>query len=360
MTAQTYAGTNWRIDAFKGRIMARAIPHECLARAGRQVSFPKNNSKTYTARRFLPYGAATTNSTTRNTFFGTTTAVDRSAAIVNAHVTTEGVTPTPDSVTPEDVTCTMVQYSCLYGYTDHVAELGEDDIPEQEMQLTAERMSLVNECVIFGVLKACTNKFYGGTGTSRATVNGTVTYNLLSEISRVIQANHGKMVTRVLSASGMYNTEAVAAGFLVYCSTDLEHDIRALDNFIPAEKYASGTPMENELGKCGRFRFITSPDLPSVLDAATSVTASTFKLYSTAGTNPDVYQMIVVAQDFFSQVSVRGLSGMEPTHIPHSKKDKSDPFGQRGYVGAMWWKQAFIENDGWGAAVEVGRTNLTN
>ena len=355
-----YTTASWRIDKFKGELLKRAVPMECLARAGRQVSFPKNNSKTYQARRYLPYGAADTNSTTMNTFFGSTTLVDRSAAIVNAHLTTEGVTPSPDSVTKVDVSCVMKQYSCLYGYTDHVADLGEDDIPEQEKQMTAERITLVNECIIFGVLKAGTNKYYGGTGTSRATVNGTITYNMLSEISRVLQANHGRMVTRVLSASGLFNTEPIPAGFLVYASTDLEHDIRALDNFTPAEKYASGTPMENELGKCGRFRFILSPDLPAVLDAATSVTASTYDLYSTTGTNPDVYQFIVLAADAFSQVSVRGLTGMEPTHLPTGKKDKSDPHGQRGYVGAIWWKQAYIENDGWLAVGEVGRTNLTN
>lgn len=360
MAMHQYNTTTWRIDKFKADILARAVPMECLSRAGRQVSFPKNNSKTYIARRFLPYGATSATATSQNTFFGTTTLVDRSAAVVAQHATTEGVTPTPDSVTPVDVSCVMAQYSCLYGYTDHTADLGEDDIPEQEKQLTAERVTLVNECVVFGVLKASTNKYYGGTGNSRATVNGKITLNMLREIARGLMANHAKMVTRMLSASGLYNTEAVSAGFLVYCHTDLESDIRDLEGFKPIELYASGTPMENEIGKCERFRFITSPDLPSVLDGATSVTASTYDLYSTAGTNPDVYQFIVLAQDAFSQVAVRGLTGMEPTHIPHNKKDKADPHGQRGYVGAIWWKQAMIENDGWLAVGEVGRTNLTN
>jgi N4-gp56 family major capsid protein len=360
MGMHAYNTAAWRIDEFKGRILGRAMPQECLSRVGRQVEYPKNNSKTYTARLFLPYGAASTNASTRNTFHGTTTLVDRSAAIVNAHRATEGVTPTPDSVTPWDVSCTMTQFMVLYGYTDHTADLGEDDIPEQEEQMTAERITLVNEAFVYGILKAGTNKFYGGTGTSRATVNGPITLNLLREIGRTIMANHGKMITRVLDASGKFNTSPIARGFRVYISTDLSSDVRDLENFVPTEKYASGTPEDNELGACEEYRFFRSPDLVPILDAATSVTASTYDLYSTAGTNPDVYQVIVMAADAFSQVAVRGLKGMEPFHIPHTKRDKSDPGGQRGYVGANWWKGAYIENDGWMAVLEVGRTNLTN
>jgi N4-gp56 family major capsid protein len=360
MGAHAYASQTWRIDEFKGRILGRAMPQECLSRTGRQVEFPKNNSKTYTARLFLPYGAASTNANTRNTFHGTTTLVDRSAAIVNAHKATEGVTPSPDSVTPWDVSCVMQQFMVLYGYTDHTADLGEDDIPEQEEQLTAERITLVNEAFMYGILKAGTNKFYGGTGTSRATVNGTLTLNMLRTVAMSLMSNHAKMVTRVLDASGKFNTSPVPKGFLVYIHTDLSSDVRDLEHFIPAEKYASGTPMDNELGACEEFRFIRSPDLVPVLDAATSVTASTYDLYSTAGTNPDVHQVIVMAADAHSQVAVRGLKGMEPFHIPHTKRDKSDPGAQRGYVGANWWKGAMIENDGWMAVLEVGRTNLTN
>lgn len=360
MTMHTYADSSARINKFKGRIMARAMPMECLSREGRQVSFPKNNSKTYIARRFLPYGATSASSTTQNTFFGTTTLIDRGNAILNAHQATEGVTPSPEKVTPVDVTVNMTQYTCLYGYTDHQADLGEDDIPEQEMQLTAERITLVNEMVVYGAAKGCTNQFYGGTGTTRATVNGKITLSMLREIARSLMANHAKPVSRMLDASGLFNTEPVPRRFNVYIHTDLSSDVRDLEHFVPAEKYPSGDRRDDEVGSCEEFRFFRSPDLPAILDGASSVTAATYDLYSTNGTNPDVYQFVVMGADAFSQLSVRGLTGMEPTHIPTGKKEKSDPFGQRGYVGAIWWKAAFIENDGWMAVGNVGRTNLTN
>jgi hypothetical protein len=35
-------------------------------------------------------------------------------------------------------------------------------------------------------------------------------------------------------------------------------------------------------------------------------------------------------------------------------KSKPDPFGQRGYAGAIWWKAVMVENPGWVAVGEVG------
>lgn len=349
MTMHSFALTPGRINKFKGAILKHAVPQECISKTGRQVRFPKNSSDTYVARRFVPYGAT---AAAPNTFFGTTTAVDRGNVIVQAHQTQEGVTPPPESIVPMDVSVVMQQYSCLYGFTDKTYDMYEDDIPAAMTEQIGERVTLVNELIVFGALKACTNQFYGGSGTSRATVNGGISLPMLRKIAKSLMAAHGMMVTRVLSASNRYGTDAVAAGFLVYVSTDLEPDIRDLPGFIPAEKYASGTPMPNELGKCERFRFITSPEFVSILDGGAAVGAT--GLQSNLGTSVDVYQFIVTAEDAFSQVAVRGTESLDPTYLPPGQKSKSDPHGQRGYAGTTWWKAVMIENHGWMAVGNVG------
>jgi hypothetical protein len=66
MTMQTYALNPGRIEKFKGQILKHAVPVEALGRQGRQVQMPKNQSKTYVARRFLPYGATSTSANTQN------------------------------------------------------------------------------------------------------------------------------------------------------------------------------------------------------------------------------------------------------------------------------------------------------
>jgi hypothetical protein len=70
------------------------------------------------------------------------------------------------------------------------------------------------------------------------------------------------------------------------------------------------------------------------------------------------YPFIVTAQDAWSQIAVRGMEAMDPTFIPPGQKSKSDPFGQRGYAGAIWWKAVMIENAGWMAIGNVGSAVL--
>lgn len=354
MTMQGFSLTPGRINRFKGQILAHATPVEVLSRAGRQVQFPKNNSDMYVARRWIPYGGTAANP---NQFFQNASGTDRSSAMVQAHLVQEGITPTPDSITPQDVPVVIQQYSCLYGFTDKTYDLYEDDIPQAQIEQTGERTTLVNEQIVYGTLKGCTNQFYGGGGTSRATVAGPITLGLLRKITKSLMANHGDMTTKVLKPSPNYATMPVGAGFFVYGHTDMEPDIRDLANFTPVEQYASGTAMPYEIGKCERFRFILSPDLPSIQDAGAAV--GSLGLNSTTGTNIDVYQFVVLAQDAFSQVAVRGKDSIDPTFLPPGQKDKADMLGQRGYCGNKWYKAVMIENNGWLAIGNVGTKVLS-
>ena len=356
MAVQTFSLTPGRINKFKGEILAHAVPMEVLGRAGRQIPMPKNNSDTYVARRWLPYGATATSASSQNQFFQNGTG-DRGNVIVQAHQVQEGVTPAPDSIIPLDITVVMQQYSCLYGFTDKTYDLYEDDIPKAMTVQVGERMTFVNEMICYGGLRACTNQYFGGGGTTIATVAGALTLGMVRKIAKNLQANHGKPVNKVLKPSPNYGTDAVAEGFTVYCHTDLEPDIRDLPNFTPSEKYASGTPMPNEIGKCERFRFVTTPDLPALQDAGAAVGAT--GCYSTTGVNIDVYPFIVTAQDAWGQIAVRGKEALNPTFLPPGEKSKADPHGQRGYAGTIWWKAIMIENQGWMAIGFVGSKVLT-
>ena len=354
MTMQTFALTAGRINKFKGEILSHAKPYEVLSKAGRQVQMPTNQSDTYVARKFLPYGAS---ASSPNIFFANGSG-DRGNAIVQSHLTQEGITPTPDSIVPFDVTEVVNQYSCLYGFSDKTFNLYEDDIPAQMKTQIGERVGLVNEMIVYGKLKSCTNTFFGGAGTTRATVAGPMTLNLQSTIVRSLMANHSMPVTSLLKASGSYDTSAVAPGYFAYTHTDLERQIRDLPNFVPAEKYGSGTPEQGEIGKCERIRYILSPDLPSFQDTGASGASwvgSGTGYCTTSTTALDVYPIIVLGADAFSQIAVRGLKSLDPTFLPPGEKSKSDPLGQRGYAGTSWWKAVMVENNLWMAVAYVAR-----
>ena len=362
MALHNFTLTPGRLNRFAGEILAHAVPQETLSKGGRQVRMPKRSSDIYVARRFLPFGATATDGNTINRFFQdnatASPGADRGNLVVQAHQTAEGVTPPPDSIIPQDIPVVMQQYSCLYGFTDKTFDLYEDDIAGQMSIQVGERVTFVNELICHGALKASTNQWYGGSGVSRLTTNAPISLPMIRRIAKNLQANHCKPVNSMLKASGNYGTDAVAPGYTVYAMTDLEPDIRDLPGFIPVEKYATGTAMPNEIGKVERFRFITSPDFPSIQNGGAAVGATNCQ--SLGGVNIDIYPFIVCGMDAWSQIAVRGKESIDPTLMLPGEKSKSDVFGQRGYAGCMWWKAVMIENNGWMAVGWVGTRNLTN
>lgn len=359
MATQSYNLSAQRIGKIKGEILAHAVPVEVLGITGSQKQIAKNSGDTVVFRRWLPYGgqagAVSNGVDPTDRFFSNSANVDRSALMVANHLTTEGATPSADVIAPVDISVSLNQFSVLYAVTDKTADLYEDDVPAEMKKQTGERIGLVREMIRFGALKGLTNKYFGGTGNARTNVNGKITLNILRKVSRSLQGNHAKRITSILAPAAQFATTPVEASYLVFCHTDLESDIRDLPGFKHVSEYASRKVVnENEIGSVENFRFITSPELVSVQDAATSVTASTVGLFSTTGTNPDVYQVIVAAEDAWGQVALRGASSLDVTWLPPGQKDKNDPLGQRGYIGGKFYMNCVILNNGWAALLEVG------
>lgn len=345
MTIQTYSSPVGRINEIKGEMLRIAEPVEVLAIGCSMKKMPRNKGDNISYRARIPTGGATTNANS----------INRWSVTAASHAVAEGVTPAAEALSYRDVNVQIAQYACLYSYTDKAELFHEDDIPADQKAQTAERMPLVREMVRYGVMKASTTVQYSG-GTSRATVDEGITYNGLSLLSRTLLANHCKMKTKILAPGPAYDTSAIEAGFVVFCHTDCEHDIRRLEDFVPVSKYANRSPInENELGSVGRYRFVVSPELAAYADAGAAVGST--GLYSTSGSNIDVYPMIVCGEDAVFDVALN--TNFEVTHIPASQKTKEDPFGQRGYVGASFWSAALVANPGWIGVIEVGVTALS-
>ncbi len=347
MAIQTYATQAPRIGKLKGEILAHAIPVEVLGITGQQKDMPKNNSDTVVFRRYLPYGG-NDNRWVDSSNVGT---------FASSHQTTEGTTPTADTLAAVDVTANLQQYAVLYAVTDRLVDLYEDDVPSEMKRQTGERIGLVREMVRFGALKAATNVFYAG-GSSRATVSATVSLSLLRKVARTLQANHAKQITNILAPSPNIGTSPVEASYLVFCHSDLEPAIRDLRGYIGVHEYGSRKPIHpQELGSVERFRFIISPELAQYADAGATTTTAP-GLESTSGTNIDVFPIIVVGEDAWGQVALRGMSSLDVTYIPPGSKDTNDPLGQRGYIGAKTYFTSLILNQGWMAVVEAGAPAL--
>lgn len=359
MTMQTSSTSARLSNKVRGEIIAHAVPVEVLGVTGIQKK--STTGATTVFRRWLPWGATTTDYNSQNRFGYPSAA----AAAHTSHVTTEGVTPTADSMTPQDVEVTLTQYAVLYGITDKAVDLHEDggDMPDEMKKLTGERIGLIREMARYGEFKTCTNAFYSG-GTTEGTVDEKLTLNVLRKAARSIKANHGKTVTSILAPTANFNTAAIEASFIAFCHTDVEPDIRDLPGFIPVASYGSRKPIhDNEIGSVENFRFVTSPDLVPTNNAgaatgATGLKSLTTTSFTSAGTKVDVYPIILVGEDCWGQVALRGAESVDPTYIKPGTKSSGDPLGQRGYVGAKFYFAATMLNDGWGAVIYAGVTDI--
>ena len=277
MAIQEFNTQSARVNRLKGEILAKAVPCEVLGIAGMAKQHPRNVGDNVTFRRWLLFGGV-------DNRYITGANVDTYAS---AQITTEGVTPAADTLTAVDINVALQQYHVLYSLTDKTADLYEDDVPAEMKAQTGERVGLIREMVTYGAVKAITNVYYGGTGSSKATVNGKISLNMIRKITRNLKANHAKMVTSILAPSPNIATQPVEAAYLVFCHTDLEADIRDLQGFIHVSEYGTRKPVhEMEIGSVESFRFILSPELAQDINAGALVGST--GLSSTGGTNIDV------------------------------------------------------------------------
>lgn len=351
MAGHRFATDTARIGAVKGMILQHAMFEECLSSAGETEQMPKNSGKVLKWKRFiLPSG--TGGAGVDNQWV----APGMDNEIVDYHRTAEGVTRGAESITSTIITASPYQFDVLYTYSNETAELYEDDIPAQEVEFAGARIRLVRELYNYGKLKAATNGFYGGTGNSTVSVNGTITKTLLEKVKRDLKRYYCKPQHKALESGPEYAVYPIQASYPVYCHPDMEYDIRALPDFKGVEEYGSAQPISpQEIGAAYGFRFMLSPELTYYPGGGAAVAATGLKHTSNV---IDVYPMIVLGQNAFKQVALRGMNSIDANHIPHNVKSKSDPGGQRGYVWAGTWHAAEVTNQDWMAVIEVGATDL--
>lgn len=205
-----------------------------------------------------------------------------------------------------------------------------------------------------------TDWFYAN-GTARTDVNTVVTLAKLRAVIRALKRNKADKYTQILNASVNYATRWVEAAYIAVVHTDLESDIRNLAGFIPTAAYGNRTVIhENELGSVEEIRFISSADLESWPNGGGDYNpgGGSPNVVTTSGTKADVYPILIFGRDAFGIVPLRGQGAVTPSIIRPGTISKSDPLGQRGYIGWKTWHTAVILNQAWMARLEVAATLL--
>ena len=352
MAIQNYGTVASRnlIRAAQG-MLEHAQPITVLGDFGTQREMPQNSTDTLVFRRTLPFGASAAGTTIENTsrYVGTP---DITAS---NFVLAEGVTPNSNTISFQDVSVQLQQYGVLFKYSSKTEQLYEDDIPGEMVKLTGETLAEVMEQVRYGVLKAVSTVIYAN-GSSRSAVNTAISLNAIRKAARTLESNRARRVTSRLAPGVNFGTRAVQPAYVVFCHTDAVSDIRNLPGFTRVEEYGSFKPIhDREVGACEDFRFVSSPLLKSFL---ASGSATINGMLSVGAANVDVYPFIVIGEDAWGQVALKGMSAIKPVVLKASQTNHANPLGQFGYVGASTWFATVRLNDAWMARIEAGVTAL--
>ena len=332
-------------------MLAHAQPITVLGDFGTQREMPKNSTDTLVFRRTLPFGASVTGTTIESTsrYVGTPVIAPNSFQLG------EGATPAANTVSFQDVSVTLQQYGLLFKFSSRVELLYEDDIPGEMVKLTGETMAEVLELIRYNVLKAGSVVLYAN-GSSRGAVNTPISLNALRKAARTLESNRAKRITSRLAPGVNFGTRAVQPAFLVFVHTDAVADIRNLPGFTKVEEYGNFKPVhDNEIGACEDFRFIKSPLLSSFLASGSGTLNGCL---SVGGSAVDVYPFLVVAEDCWGQVALKGYNAIKPTVLKSTDINHANPLGQFGYVGASTWFAAVRLNEAWMARIECGVSAL--
>jgi len=354
MSVQGYntAASRNLIRAAQG-MLEHAQPITVLGDFGTQREMPQNATDTLVFRRTLPLGASLTGTNIQNG--GPAGYVATPNLNANNFLLSEGVTPNSQSITFQDVSVQLQQFGVLFKFSSKVESLYEDDIPAEMQKLTGETLAEVLELVRYGVMKAGSTVIYGN-GSSRSSVNTVISLNALRKAARVLESNRARRVTSRLAPGPNFSTRAVQPSYLVFLHTDAESDVRNLPGFTRVEEYGSFKPAhDREVGAVEQFRFISSPLFAPFSGAGSSTLNG---CVSVANSAVDVYPLLVVAEDAWGQVALKGFNSLTPVVLRAADRNHANPLGQFGYVGAQTWFNAVRLNEAWMARVEVGVTNL--
>lgn len=344
MTMQKYSTVASRnLIRAEMKMLKHSEPIIVLGKFGDQRSQPLNKTDTVVFRRLKPFNA-------------TASEVPNITAV--NFVTSEGTTPTPNTISYTDVTCVLQQYAVLFKFSSKAALMYEENIPDDMAKLTGETMAEVAELIAYGQVKAGSNVVYAN-GSTRAGLDSAISLNKLRLAARSMESNRAKRITSMVKPGPDFGTSSVEPTYLVFHHTDCNSDVRDLEGFTRYADYGSAIkPVHpREIGACEEFRFIPSPLFAPYLAAGA---ADASAMVSAGSANYDVYPVVVTAESAWGHISLKGhgYSGVSPTIIPASQKNHANPSGMFGYVGADFWYNCCRLNENWMTRIEVCASEL--
>ena len=268
----------------------------------------------------------------------------------------EGVPPSGHRLTITDRTATLEQFGDFTEITDVIQDTHEDPVFREANGVLSEQAAQTIELVRISHLKAGTNVFYAGTGTTRLTVDAAPARKDFRKIVRGLNRYNCVTIEEIVKASAKIDTEPVNPAYFAMCHTDLKSDLRGMTGFIEVKNYSdSDKGQPGEVGSEEDVRICASTMFEPWQNAttATSTTYLSGGAVVTAAATSDVYPIIVVGKNAYGIVPLQGKNAVKIMAMNPNQTDKTDKLGQIGYVAWKMYQAVCILNQNWMARLEA-------
>lgn len=295
-TSQVTAAVSAHLSA---TLLSRAYPYFVHVLWAQVRDIPRNGSAVVKFRKYGSLSAATT-------------------ALV------EGVTPAGSQLSITDISATVAQYGDYVTTTDFLDMTVIEGLKTELAQILGDQMGDTIDQLCRDVLAAGSSIQYASTATSRATVVAgmILTGDEVRESVRTLQGNNAKPVTRMVKASGDFNTTPIGAAYIGIIDQASLFDLKKDADWVPVEEYASSD------GKLGAFE-------KGKLDDVRFVVTSNAKTFSSTVT---VHTAIILGQEAYGITRITGEE-LEIVTKALGSGGTEDPLNQRSTMG---WKMTFV------------------
>jgi N4-gp56 family major capsid protein len=256
----------------------------------------------------------------------------------------EGVPPTESSIVREKVEFSVAQYGSFITYTDQFDVFDVDTVKGEITDVLGDQAALTADVVIRDVISAGARVIYAGSATSRNDVASKGTKITTTDLQLAVlnlKNARAKKITSVVTGSTKISTVPVRGAYVGIVHPNVVEDLRSLDGWINAENYAyTSDLMDDEVGSWGDIRFVENTNAKQVV-----VNSKT------------VYLTLILGQDAYASVSVRGKQGTEMVYKPLTSGGVENPLNQKGSVGWKMYAGAKILNELFMVRIESTATN---
>jgi N4-gp56 family major capsid protein len=344
-------------DSYRvAKLLDRATPQICTDLFAMAKPVPPNSSETVRFRRIK--------NIIDLSVFGKLVsgggAASNAAQAMARYTLAEGTLPTETVLSYEAYDLALQEFGLWAGITDKVDALNQNAVVDDGLDVIGDAVAEIKEIQSWSKLCNGNQIRYANAVANRAAVASAISLGDIRAATKVLMRNKAKMITNILDGSTKIGTRPVEAAYIALGHTDLLPDLRGLSGFTPVSQYGSMKPTcPNEVGAIENVRFVLSPVFSpgaagsTYPGAATATSASFSKQYNAAGTNCDVYPVIIMGANAFGSIVLRGYDAAKVMVRLPNNPAPGDELGQKGSIGAKTWFNAGILAEQWIVRLEV-------